>query len=632
MTNQEVLAMQKALNAKGYRGKDGKKLTEDGLLGANITYALQTMLNQEKGQTLAVDGVWGPATQAAYDKYRGSVSSGSGSKATSTGSTLAPPKPTPLPFYPNGSPPIPTPLPRQPGPLTITPLPLYQQQPFNAFTADIMGKAPATPTKPATTSSVYLNTSGDINSAKANAKSWQILLNQQGYRDQNGNRLAEDGIWGPKTEYAWLSYQQAQPKKISATPNKTTSYTQSKMEEDLRAIFNKQVGKAVPVSPAAGADFWTAYQTANDPNLKKLQTAMAADPQAAKVFSSPEKIRNEQQVLNALGFTGQDGKKLREDGVLDLNTLVAYDKLTHNSSFFGNSNSPIMRAVDGKNTAPKANWMEQKIAADTQKIATRQAQAAKRPGDGSILSAYDAGASRINESDLKSNWLGKNLHAGVTNLTHAPIRAFYNAFYGGNYDPEKAANDMGRFFRQALQEQDSMNQKADLSLSFLDPKTPIGKLAKNYLAPMVREIPALVQDTALIYASGGLATPATGFGAGSKVTPLQSVARDLKYVARQPVTVERAVFHFFDYFDTATQQGDSPEEAATKAMAVAIQSALIDGIGMTAPEAPDAPFVYGNLGKAFTSWGKKAVRNFLEDKAKKKVQSKAEYLSGLEED
>jgi len=205
----------------------------------------------------------------------------------------------------------------------------------------------------------------------------QRMLNAQGYRDKNGNKLVEDGIWGPKTEYAWLSYQQSQAKKTSATPNKTTSYTQSKMEEDLAALLNKQVGKAVPVSPAAGAGFWTAYQTANDPNLKKLQAAMAADPQAAKAFSSPEKIRNEQQALNALGFTGQDGKKLREDGVLDLNTLVAYDKLTHNSSFFGNSNSPIMRAVNGKSTAPTANWMDQKIAADIQQIAAEQAQAAK---------------------------------------------------------------------------------------------------------------------------------------------------------------------------------------------------------------------------------------------------------------
>lgn len=44
MTNQEVLAVQKGLNAKG---------------------AKTAKLNREKGQNLTVDGIWGPANQAA---------------------------------------------------------------------------------------------------------------------------------------------------------------------------------------------------------------------------------------------------------------------------------------------------------------------------------------------------------------------------------------------------------------------------------------------------------------------------------------------------------------------------------------------------------------------------------------
>ena len=89
------------------------------------------------------------------------------------------------------------------------------------------------------------------------------------------------------------------------------------------------------------------------------------------------------------------------------------------------------------------------------------------------------------------------------------------------------------------------------------------------------------------------------------------------------------MFYFFDYFDAAIQQGYSPEEAAAKATAVAIQSALIDGIGMTVPEAPKAPLVYGNLVKALTSRGKKKVLDFLEDKVKSETKSMAENLSGL---
>ncbi len=376
MTNQEVLAMQKGLNAKGYRGKDGKKLAEDGLLGSNTTYALQTMLNREKGQRLTTDGIWGAATQDAYDKYHGKTSS-SGSKiggpvANPTIALLTkldpPPKLIQAPLKPSDF------------PLKIVPAQSYQQQQFNNLTADIMAKAPKTSAQPPAASSVYFNTGGDINSAKANVKSWQILLNQKGYRDKDGNKLAEDGIWGPKTESAWLSYQQAQGKKTTATGSGPTSYTQNKIAADVQTVYQQQSGKAgptTPTTPATPLPSWTAQQQANDPNLRKLQEAAAADPRAKEAFSSPEKTLNAQKVMNALGFSGQDGKKLPENGVLDLNTLVAYDKLIHNGSFFGTAGSPITKALSGKSSGQTTNWTNQKIAADTRKIAAEQAQAAK---------------------------------------------------------------------------------------------------------------------------------------------------------------------------------------------------------------------------------------------------------------
>lgn len=104
---------------------------------------------------------------------------------------------------------------------------------------------------------------------------------------------------------------------------------------------------------------------------------MKADPRAKEAFSSPEKTLNAQKVMNLLGFTGPDGKKLPENGVLDLNTLVAYDKLIHNGSFFGTAGSPISQALGGKSSGQTTNWTNQKIAADTRQIAAKQAQAAK---------------------------------------------------------------------------------------------------------------------------------------------------------------------------------------------------------------------------------------------------------------
>ncbi len=231
-------------------------------------------------------------------------------------------------------------------PAKIVPAQSYQQQQFNNLTADIMAKAPKTSAQPPAASSVYFNTGGDINSAKANVKSWQILLNQKGYRDKDGNKLAEDGIWGPKTEYAWLSYQQAQGEKVTATGS--ANYTQNQIKEGAAAIANNQLSNIFKAPPATPARSWTKLQQANDPILKKLEAAIAAEPRAKAAFSSPEEIRKRQEALNALGFTGPDGKKLPENGKLDLNTVVAYDQLIHNGSFFGNVGSPITKVLTGK--------------------------------------------------------------------------------------------------------------------------------------------------------------------------------------------------------------------------------------------------------------------------------------------
>lgn len=44
--------------------------------------------------------------------------------------------------------------------------------------------------------------------------------------------------------------------------------------------------------------------------------------------------------------------------------------------------------------------------------------------DGSYLSALNPNGNYVTEDELADNWLGNSLHAGLTNLTHAPARFF----------------------------------------------------------------------------------------------------------------------------------------------------------------------------------------------------------------
>lgn len=354
MNLQEVLSLQKMLNAKGYRDRGGKRLAEDGQLGANTTYALQSMLNQEGytglgGGPLSVDGIWGANTQAAYEKF--SRGAGVGGK-------------------PGGSPVSGNQVSR-PGGLSVSQRPVTVSLPVSGNAASttswLQQFAPAAITKPVQTnagSPPLLDKSGDINKARANAKSWQQLLNREGYRDQSGNKLAEDGVWGPKTEYAWQKYQQAANQKAAAAQNQGNLLLRQKMQEDLSAILNKQSERAQSAGQAVQPVPWPPAPSANDPGQQKLAAAMKSDPEATRVFSTPDKIRDQQIALNLLGFTGADGKPLPENGKLDLNTLVAWDRLRHSGSSFGNSNSPVMQAVNGaggQGAAPAANWLEQQV-------------------------------------------------------------------------------------------------------------------------------------------------------------------------------------------------------------------------------------------------------------------------------
>jgi len=74
------------------------------------------------------------------------------------------------------------------------------------------------------------------------------------------------------------------------------------------------------------------------------EVLLKADAGAQQVFTSREAIAEEQQKLNLLGFYGQNGKPLREDGILDQDTLLAWNDKTYGGVLLGSNNSPMAKA------------------------------------------------------------------------------------------------------------------------------------------------------------------------------------------------------------------------------------------------------------------------------------------------
>jgi len=83
-----VRGLQQFLNSLGYRGRDGRALTVDGIRGPNTIHAesqfaanvreVQRLLGRH-GHALAVDGIWGDRTQAAviaFQRARGLTADG----------------------------------------------------------------------------------------------------------------------------------------------------------------------------------------------------------------------------------------------------------------------------------------------------------------------------------------------------------------------------------------------------------------------------------------------------------------------------------------------------------------------------------------------------------------------------
>ncbi|MBQ6808353.1 MAG: hypothetical protein IJP07_04225, partial [Firmicutes bacterium] len=74
------------------------------------------------------------------------------------------------------------------------------------------------------------------------------------------------------------------------------------------------------------------------------EVLLRADAGAQQVFTGRQAIAEEQQKLNLLGFYGQNGKPLREDGILDQDTLLAWNDKTYGGVLLGSNNSPMAKA------------------------------------------------------------------------------------------------------------------------------------------------------------------------------------------------------------------------------------------------------------------------------------------------
>ena len=271
--------------------------------------------------------------------------------------------------------------------------------------------------------------------------------------------------------------------------------------------------------------------------------------------------------------------------------------------------------------------------------------------DGSYLSAPNPNGNYVTEDELADNWLGNSLHAGLTNLTHAPARLFYNIFLGGDYDPADAANGVDKFFRQALTGQDWVNEKAQASLSTIDDSTLGGKAKKYVVAPLAYNAPSLGQDIAITVASGGTAFPYTAAGRDLAADALKLMAQgaakgaakaegkavagmvgkgavngakqigrtvieDINHIARQPVTIERAANYFMESFNEQVGNGVDPKLAWARSLNYAIPASVIDGIGMSAASSEQIPFLMNNIRYWLTAEGKRFIAGRIEDTVK----------------
>jgi len=124
---------------------------------------------------------------------------------------------------------------------------------------------------------------------------------------------------------------------------------------------------------------------------------LRADAGAQQVFTGRQAIAEEQEKLNLLGFYGQNGKPLREDGVLDQDTLLAWNDKTYGGVLLGSNNSPMAKAqrewekgkrkTDGEVVIERLNEILDRQYSDSAPVDLWEAVSKNRPFAGISASA-----------------------------------------------------------------------------------------------------------------------------------------------------------------------------------------------------------------------------------------------------
>ncbi len=230
-------------------------------------------------------------------------------------------------------------------------------------------------------------------------------------------------------------------------------------------------------------------------------------------------------------------------------------------------------------------------------------------GDGNTISMPEYGGNIFTEEDMKANALFHTYNAAFAKMYSTPLKFFYNSFNKGNYNPENAYDSVDRFLRRYIVNAEWQVSRAKYLRENIDDTTQIGKTYKDIVLPAVEKVPQVLLDIALIAATGGgAAIPMVG----RRI----SISESLKYIAMQPVTLERTLMYFMDDVNVAMAHGDCSLGTITNAMIDAVNKSMIDGLGMGFKDPLESGIIedifHGNVGKAI----RKVVQGRLESWAK----------------
>lgn len=133
----------------------------------------------------------------------------------------------------------------------------------------------------------------------------QRFLNDEGFADNDGRGLLEDGVFGPSTEQALRNYQRAREITVDGTVG----------PETFRVMQSDVVGVPPEQLPA--------FTVRPEPAIPPPAVGQMTEAGMLRRGASGDAVTELQRFLNFHGYTGRDGAALREDGQYGRNTAYA---------------------------------------------------------------------------------------------------------------------------------------------------------------------------------------------------------------------------------------------------------------------------------------------------------------------